>query len=186
MPEQKEFFRAGVYYQYGRGVPKDVDKAIECYRKAATLGSRAACSLLCIIYEERNDSAEELRWHKETALRGCFDSLWEVRKFYDGEEAAQSDLIEAYAWLSLYEDEFTGAKLSRELWCFQLNEDTTAYNTSSLDVAVLMSMLQIEHAEARYREYRKQRIKWLEQDADQGSPSAQRDLSWCRENGYGN
>jgi hypothetical protein len=184
-PEVKELIRLGVSHQMGRGVPKDEEKAIKYYEKAADAGSLVACNLLCGIYRERADTAEELRWNKEAALRGCFDSLWSVRKFYELKERLKMDFIEAYAWLSLYEDGFTRRKLSRELWSFQLCPDVSQYKTSSLDLAALMSSLELEHAKRRYHECTMQRTNWLMKDAEQGCSKAQNDFGWCFRNRYG-
>jgi len=95
------------------------------------------------------------------------------------------DLVEAYAWLSLYEDNFTRAKLGRELWSFQLFPDISKYKTSSLDVVAMMSASEIEQARQLYRELIKRRIKWIRKKANEGSTEAQYDLGWCYREGYG-
>lgn len=94
-------------------------------------------------------------------------------------------MVEGYAWVSLYEDPFTQTKLSRELWSFQLIPDNSVYETSSLELAALMSDSQRQEAKQCYQEYKRERIKWLKHAADQGSLNAQSDLSWCYQNDYG-
>jgi len=171
-------------YLTGRHFPKNEDAAIKWFQKAADTGSETACMLLAITYRDRKDAVEELRWNKEAALRGCFDSLWTVRTFCECREGVKLDLVEAYAWLSLYEDTFTRAKLGRELWSFQLSQGISKYKTSSLDVVAMMSASEIEQARQLYRELIKHRIKWIRKKANEGSTEVQYDLGWCYREGY--
>lgn len=172
-------------YLIGKPFPKNDDEAIKWFHKAADAGSKAACVLLAIIYADRKDAPEELKWNKEAALRGCFDSLWDVRKFYERKEGVKMDLVEAYVWLSLYEDTFTRRKLSRELWAFQLSPDISKYKTSSLDLIAIMSASEIEQAGQLYRDCIKHRVKWIRKKAKEGSRNAQYEIGWCYRDGYG-
>ena len=172
-------------YITGTRFPKNDDAAVKWFQKAADAGSQTACELLAVTYHDRNDAVGELRWSQEGALRGCFDSLWTVRTFCECKEGVKMDLVEAYAWLSLYEDNFTRAKLGRELWSFQLFPDISKYKTSSLDVVAMMSASEIEQARQLYRELIKRRIKWIRKKANEGSTEAQYDLGWCYREGYG-
>jgi len=172
-------------YLTGTRFPKNDDAAVKWFQKAADAGSQTACELLAVTYHDRNDATEELRWSKEAALRGCFDSLWTVRTFCECKEGVKMDLVEAYAWLSLYEDTFTRAKLGRELWSFQLARDVSKYKTSSLDLIAMMSASEIEQARQLYRELIKHRIKWIRKKAEEGSRAPQFDLGWCYREGYG-
>ncbi len=172
-------------YLVGKPFPKDDDAAVKWFQKAADAGSQTACELLAVTYHDRKDATEELRWSKEAALRGCFDSLWTVRTFCECRDGVKMDLVEAYAWLSLYEDIFTRRKLSRELWAFQLGPDISKYKTSSLDLVAVMSASEIEQAKQLYRELIKHRITWIRKKANEGSTEAQNDLGWCYRDGYG-
>ena len=168
----KALLLLGCVHHYGRGVPPDEGQAIECYAKAAEGGSLDACACLSQIYKDRKDPTNQLRWNKEAALRGCFDSLWAVVKSYEFSEGVTIDLVEAHAWLSLYEDDFTRSTLSKELWAFQLFPEVSTFKTSTRTLGGLMSPTQLNEATERYRGYKDQRAKWLKLNAAQNSPIA--------------
>jgi hypothetical protein len=182
---EKAMLLLGALYQFGKRFPKNEAEAIKLFRRAADAGSLPACELLTMIYRDRKDAHGELRWNKEAALRGCFDSLWSVRTFYECKEGVEMDLVEAYAWLSLYEDTFTRRKLSRELWSFQLGPNISEYKTSSLDLIPQMSASRVGQARQLYRDLIKHRVKWIRKKAEEGSRTAQFELGWCYRVGYG-
>ncbi len=183
---EKAMYSLGVRYWIGKPFPKNDDEAIKWLQKASDAGLEAACVFLATIHKRRNDTTEELKWNKEAALRGCFDSLWTVRTFYERKDGVEMELVEGCAWLSLFEDTFTRRKLSRELWSFQLGSDVSEYKTSSSDLMAIMSAPEIERARQLYLDLTKQRVKWLGKKAEDASQdTAQFELGWCYREGYG-
>jgi len=58
----------GVLYDVGAGgMTRNLERAIECYVKAASLGSYIACENLAFLYEERADENEALEWWRKAA-----------------------------------------------------------------------------------------------------------------------
>jgi len=73
----------GVLYDLGAGgMTRDPERAIECYVKAASLGSYIACENLGFLYEERADEKEALEWWRKAAdLRIEQGKIEETRMF---------------------------------------------------------------------------------------------------------
>lgn len=176
--------KLGVWYMHS--VPPNEEEGLRWCQKAAEMGSNVACIFLAIGFEKRNDIVNVLKWKKEGALRGEFDYLWDIRKFYERRERETIDLPDAYAWVSLFEDRFTTKVLSTELYAFQLRpEEISKYKTTALELKALMSVAQSEQATQQYQDLVRQRIEWTTKAAEKGRPNAQYYLSWCYQEGYG-
>ena len=147
----KALFMLGIAYRNGtmyQGIAKDEDEAIKWLQKAANKGYYMACTLISDIYKERKDDAKELRWTKEAALMGCTDSLWDVKRFYEQQDLARMDLVEAYAWLLLFSDY------------------SPASESKAGEMKALISPPELEKADQLYRDYTKKRSEWEQRVAE--------------------
>jgi TPR repeat protein len=97
----------------------------------------------------------------------------------------QMDLIDAYAWLSLFEDSYTTWKNSEELACFDLDPQSAKYKTTSQYVSLSMSAEQLDESNRRYQELVEQRVSWIRKWAEAGDKREQYNLGWCYGYGYG-
>jgi uncharacterized protein len=64
----------GIFYETGRGIARDYDKARSFYEKAAAAGNPAAMNNLGLLYENARgvpqDYAEARRWYERAAAAG--------------------------------------------------------------------------------------------------------------------
>ena len=64
----------GVLYENGRGVAKDIDKALSCYREAAMLGSSLGQYNYAVLLESKGDIEQAMKFYKMAADRNDPDA----------------------------------------------------------------------------------------------------------------
>ena len=72
-------FNAGLIYEYGKGCPVDMDKAMGLYLQAASHGHvQAMVQLAGIYFNVSQDQQEALSWYKKAADSGDRDALYQL------------------------------------------------------------------------------------------------------------
>lgn len=98
-------FSLAVLYLSGRGVKRDVAKAIELHREAARQGLVAAEHGLGVFYYQgmgvKQDYAEALKWFGRAASKGFAESEFNLGVMYFNAEGVPRDEIEVVKWISL-------------------------------------------------------------------------------------
>ncbi len=89
-------------YLQGNGITKDVNKAVEWYKKAAETGyifaqyKLAECYLKGEVVEK--DETKAYEWWKKAALHGHADSQYELANCYLNGVGVEKDVLQAYIW----------------------------------------------------------------------------------------
>lgn len=108
LPVAKEGFAPaqnlmGVLYANGRGVEKDINAAIEWYKKAAASDYRAALFNLGRIYDMGQDVPRDLEqahhWHLKAAKAGNSKSMARVAEMFGKGEGTAENQEQAISWL---------------------------------------------------------------------------------------
>lgn len=98
-------FSLAVLYLSGRGVERDVVKALDLHRKAADQGLVAAEHGLGVFYYQgmgvKQDYAEALKWFGRAAAKGFAESEFNLGVMYFNSEGVRRDEIEVVKWISL-------------------------------------------------------------------------------------
>lgn len=81
---------------------KEYLQAIECYKKASSLGNGLADYSIAYIYQKRipeKDYNNVLKWYKMSAQKGCSKAEWQIGLMYESGEGLPIDYNEALKWL---------------------------------------------------------------------------------------
>ena len=95
-------YNLGLMYQQGLGVPKDSQKAMLWYTKAAMGGAPRAQYNLGLIYYEGEGTEKDLKlaiqWLEKSAAQGYADAEVQLGYMYDSGEGDAQDHAIANAW----------------------------------------------------------------------------------------
>lgn len=97
-------YRLGLEYKDGYGShPKDAEKAIQLFKKAARAADHRAYNVLAHIYSDGElvpqDYAEAIKWYRKSAEWGDMDSQHKLGYAYSsGEMGVRQDYVEARKW----------------------------------------------------------------------------------------
>lgn len=98
-------FNLAILYLTGRGVERDLAKAVEWHLKAAAQGLPAAEHGLGVFYYQglgvKRDYAQALTWFKRAAAKGYADSEFNIGVMYFNSQGVQRDDIEVVKWVTL-------------------------------------------------------------------------------------
>ena len=92
----------GYNYQFGKGVKKDLTKAIYWYRKAANQGYAMAQYNLGVCYANgrgvAQDYTEAVKWYRKAAEQGYADAQNNLGRLYENGRGVAQDYTEAVKW----------------------------------------------------------------------------------------
>jgi TPR repeat protein len=98
-------FELGSRFNYGRGVPKSADEAINWLRRAALGGQEDAARILAVKYYSGSDFppdyAEAMRWTRMLAEKGDLQAQIVLGNMYANGEGSPRDLVQAYMWYAI-------------------------------------------------------------------------------------
>jgi TPR repeat protein len=111
-------FKRARYFEAGLGGPADPARAVALYRAAARQGMAEAQYNLAIMLQNghgtQRDVAAAIRWYEQAAFRGVAEAMRALGLIYlGGVNDAPQDDIEAWAWLTLAEENGDTAAASR-------------------------------------------------------------------------
>lgn len=90
--DAKAQFDAAKAYNNGEGVPKDIDKAIEWYQKAADQGNADAQNALGLAFKSAKDDIKAIEWFRKAADQGHADAQLNLgRAYFSGVEVVPED-----------------------------------------------------------------------------------------------
>ncbi len=81
---------------------KNYLQAIECYKKASSLGNGLADYCIAYIYQNgipEKDYDNALKWYKLSAQKGCSKAEWQIGLMYESGAGVPVDYNEALKWL---------------------------------------------------------------------------------------
>jgi TPR repeat protein len=81
---------------------KNYLQAIECYKKASSLGNGLADYCIAYIYQDgipEKDYNNALKWYKMSAQKGCSKAEWQIGLMYESGDGVPVDYNEALKWL---------------------------------------------------------------------------------------
>lgn len=94
-----------VDYQSGDGVPKDLVKAFDLYKKAAEAGLDVAQYNLAFMYDAglgvQQDQKTANAWYRKAAEQGYAPAMLNLGMNIAGGEGAAQDLVEGMKWIDL-------------------------------------------------------------------------------------
>jgi hypothetical protein len=137
----KEEERAGLMYEFGRGVPQDYAVALRWYRIAADQGNAAAQYNLASMYQDGKgvsmNYVEAVKWYRRAADQGLAGGQLLLGTMYENGIVVPKDVIRAYMWFNLAAAQsLQGAQEERD------------------KIAQLMTAAQIAEAQSLSREWR--------------------------------
>ena len=86
----------GICYRDGKGVTKNIEKAIECFEKAVTFGYAQSANRIGVFFRD-SDLEKAIYWYKIAADNGVSDSMYNLAKIYRYEDAVK-DINKAIGW----------------------------------------------------------------------------------------
>ena len=93
-------FNMGQAYKLGRGVPKDLEKAEEMYRKAAKLGHARAIDNYGVLLFQTGRQTEAMQWISASAARGEPRAMYILGIATFNGDYAPKDWVRAYALMT--------------------------------------------------------------------------------------
>lgn len=98
-------FNLAILYLTGRGVERDVGKAVEWHLKAAAQGLAAAEHGLGVFYYQglsvKQDYAQALVWFRRAAAKGFPDAEFNIGVMYFNSQGVRRDDFEVVKWVTL-------------------------------------------------------------------------------------
>ena len=86
----------GICYRDGKGVTKNIEKAIECFEQAVTFGYAQSANRIGVLFRD-SDLEKAIYWYKIAADNGVSDSMYNLAKIYRYEDAVK-DINKAIGW----------------------------------------------------------------------------------------
>lgn len=87
----------GICYRDGKGVTKNIEKAIECFEKAVAFGYAQSANRIGVLYRENDNLEKAMYWYKIGADNGVSTSMYNLAKIYRNEDAVK-DINKAIGW----------------------------------------------------------------------------------------
>ena len=159
---EAEFYLGKAYFT-GNGVPVDLAKALEWYRKAAEQGNPKAQNNLGSMYHQgkgvKRDDAEAAKWYRKAADQGAALAQTNLGDLLENGKGVPKNCTEAAQW---YEK---------------------AANQGQITAAYRLGLLYYNGGDGFKQNYA-QAALWLEKPAAQGDPTAQDLLGTIYQNGW--
>ena len=160
---EAEFYLGKAYFT-GNGVPVDLAKALEWYRKAADQGNPKAQNNLASMYNNgrgvKRDRAEAAKWYRKAAEQGAALAQTNLGTLLENGQGVPKNCMEAAQW---YEK---------------------AANQGQVEAAFRLGKLYYYGGDGFAQNYA-EAAKWLDKPAAQGNPVAQDLLGTILQNGWG-
>lgn len=98
----------GYYFEIGKGVEINLNKAFKWYKRAADQGDPAAQNMLGVCFQKglgiKKNLAEGVEWFKLAADQGLPDAQFNFGVCYEKGMGVEKNLVEAAKWLKLAAD----------------------------------------------------------------------------------
>lgn len=86
----------GICYRDGKGVTKNIEKAIECFEQAVTFGYAQSANRIGVLFRG-SDLEKAIYWYKIAADNNVSESMYNLAKIYRYEDAVK-DINKAIGW----------------------------------------------------------------------------------------
>lgn len=94
--------KVGADYSHGRGVAKDEARALQCYQRAAELGSAVAMDNVGTYYAMGRgvavDKVRAIAWYRRAAARGYVPAMNNLGVLYSAKVQSKPDYCQALDW----------------------------------------------------------------------------------------
>jgi len=111
--------KLGLMYAQGYGVPKNCDKALKWYRRAAEHDVIEQATL-GLLYEQGGDDCvpknygEAVQWYRRAAEHGYVMAQYNLGLMYEDGRGVPQDYVQAYMWLNLAASNNAGYAMLRD------------------------------------------------------------------------
>jgi TPR repeat protein len=186
-------------HEYGAGVPKNAEVAVNWYRRAAKQEFPPAQCAMGYCYETGDvvvkSAAEAIAWFRKAAEQGDFLAQFKLGYAYDEGRGVDKDAKEAVTWYRKSADQGfvlaqhnlavayeTGSGIdpdAKEAVKWYRNAAEQGYFRSQLNLGLCY-----EYGIGMDKNA-KEAFRWYSKAADQGDATAQYYLGWCYEDGIG-
>ena len=111
----------GLEYEVGYDLPKDYQKAVEWYTKAAEQGHAQAQANLGDCYHYgygvEKDDQKAVYWQTKSAEQGCVEGQENLSFYYEWGYGVEQDYVKAHEWL-VKASESAGVPKRRGTWAY--------------------------------------------------------------------
>jgi len=188
-------------YETGDGVPKDLAKAIDWYKKAADQGHAEAQFRLAQAYEtgegvkQGKNLAEAMKWYQKAADQGYAPAQFRIASAYETGNGVKKDLSEAVKWYKKAADQGNAEAQYKLAQAYEIGDGFPKDLAEALNW--YRKAAEGGHAEAQYYlgycfEYGRgisqnftDAVNWYRKAAEQGHPGAQYKFALALETGSG-
>lgn len=167
-------FRLGEMFYYGKGVPEDLVRARQLYKRAAEQGYVHAQMRLGAYYLASEDHARAVKWLTCAAEQGRADVQFTLGKMYKNGEGVPKDWNQAVNWFTCAAEQ-GDAEAQYQLGMMYKDGD---------DGAGMRFLRRILHNEG-VPEDEAHAVQWYTRAAEQGHAKAQDELGLMFETGVG-
>jgi TPR repeat protein len=198
--EAEAEFELGTVYEFGKlGVIRDLVKAVNWYRKAASQNNSEAQCYLGVCYRNgagvAKDYAEAVNWFRKAAEQDNAPAQNNLGVSYRNGEGVATDCVEAVKWFRKGADQRNANAEFNLGACFETGQGVNRSNEEA--VKWYRKAAEQNFASAQYnlaycyymgfgiaRDYM-EAVRWYRKAADQNDVSAQYNLGFCYYRGHG-
>ena len=196
----EKMVQLGETYLKGIGVPKDIGKGVECYKKAAEKGSLKAQLDLGDRYRRgidvEKDEREAFRWYWQAAGQGNADAQFWIGCSYNDGDGVKQDYKEAMKWYRKAAEQ-DNADAQRNIGYLYYNGDGVKEDDEEAVKWLKKAMIRYRKiaeqgdADAQFnigylyyngagvKQDYKEGMKWYRKAAEQGNTDAQTEIGYC-------
>lgn len=126
-------FSLGIAHQRGEGLPQDLEKALDWYRKAADKGYARAQYNLAVMYHRGQgvpqNHEQAAKWYREAAERGEANAQFNLATMYTNGRGVPKDLVQAAKWYDLASARYLPSEKANKQKAIKLRNETVAKMT---------------------------------------------------------
>ena len=166
-------FQLAMFYEDGKSIQQDTNKALYWYEKSSNNGNNAALNNIGVLYEcQFNDLEKAFTYYLEASNQGCDKGTENVAKSLIERKGTSQDIDKGIEMLKNCLDTDDIYKYWKEI---RLKKDIE--NIDIVSLKVLQCAAEGNNSEAQFLMYlyckdSEERIKWLNKAAEQDNPEA--------------
>jgi TPR repeat protein len=189
----------GVCYQQGQGVERDLEQAVDWYRKGAEAGDGGAMAYLGVCYQQgqgvERDLEQAVDWYRKGAEAGDGGAMAVLGFCYAQGQGVERDLEQAVDWYRKGAEAGNGGAMASLGFCYAQGQGVERDLEQAVDWyrkgaeagdGRAMANLGFCYAQGQGVErHLEQAVDWYRKGAEAGNGLAMANLGFCYEQGQG-